>query len=139
MKQQPLLSVSQRGFTLIESLIALVLFAIIVLGSSVAIQQMLSTQKEMNISFIVVNEMQNRLQSAQDKTNVTNVCDRVSTLPYEINSSQKYYFGCSTEKISAGTKTIEWPVLAASTTSETVASNCAKGTLIDPTCYVVGR
>lgn len=139
MKQQPLLSVSQRGFTLIESLIALVLFAVIVLGSSVAIKHMLITQKEMNISFIVVNEMQNRLQSAQDKTDVINVCDRVLTTPYEINSSQKYYFGCFTEKISAGTKTIEWPVLAVSTISETVATDCAKGSVIDPTCYVVGR
>ena len=42
MKQQPLLSVSQGGFTLIESLIALLLFAIIVLGSSAAIKHMLS-------------------------------------------------------------------------------------------------
>ncbi|MBB4836724.1 type II secretion system protein [Acinetobacter schindleri] len=138
MKQQPLLSVSQGGFTLIESLIALLLFAIIVLGSSAAIKHMLSIQKDMNISFIVVNEMQNRLQGAHDKTDVINVCDRVLTTPYEINSSQKYYFGCSTKKISAETKTIEWPVLAVSTTSATVATNCAKG-IIDPTCYVVGR
>ncbi len=143
---QPLSSfANQRGFTLMESLIALVLFAIIILGSGTAIKSMLTTQKEMNVGFIVLNEMQKRLQEAQDKAATSGMCARISTTEYEINTENTYYFGCSTEKIvipgdnpPTTSKEIEWPILAASDDSETTAKNCAAGVL-DESCFIVGR
>ncbi|WP_436913948.1 PulJ/GspJ family protein [Acinetobacter schindleri] len=138
MKAQRLPFVNQQGVTLLESLIALILFSIIVLGSSAAIKQMLSTQKDMNISFIVINEMQQRLQKAQDKVNVGNVCDRVETTPFSINSELTYYFECTTKSLNIGGTEVKWPILAASSQSATIAKNCAADNL-DNSCYVVGK
>lgn len=133
---QPLSSfANQRGFTLMESLIALVLFAIIILGSGAAIKSMLTTQKEMNIGFIVVNEMQNRLQAAQTQTNVTNLCGRVSITDKSVGNTA-YHFKCFSQKMSTDWA-VEMPILVASEKAN-VLDSCITDTP-DPSCYVVGR
>lgn len=138
MKMQKLSFANQHGFTLLESLVALVIFAIIVLGSSAAIKHMFNNQKDMNMSFIVVNEMQKRLQNAQDKSDIANICDRISTSPLTVNSEFTYYFGCSTQSLTVNGVDIQWPILAASSQSVTIANNCAADTL-HSSCYVVGK
>lgn len=129
---------NQQGFTLLESLIALGLFAIIVLGSSAAIKHMLSTQRDMNISFVVINEMQKRLQQAQDKTHLGNICDRVNTTAFSVNDQLTYYFGCATTSMTVGSVDIEWPVLAASSLSQATAQSCAANN-VHYSCYIVGK
>lgn len=137
---QPLSSfANQRGFTLMESLIALVLFAIIILGSGTAIKSMLTTQKEMNVGFIVVNEMQKRLQQAQDKTDTSGMCARVSTDNFTV-AGKTFYISCSIAEITVSTtQKSEWPVLAASHVSLSIAQACAAGTSLHESCFVVGR
>lgn len=139
MKQPRSSFAKQRGFTLMESLIALVLFAIIILGSGTAIKSMLTTQKEMNIGFIVVNEMQKRLQDAQDETATLGMCARISTNNLSV-AGTTFYIGCSVQEITvSATQKVEWPVLAASSHSLSTANGCATGTTLHNSCFVVGR
>lgn len=127
----------QNGFTLLESLIALVIFSIIVMGSGAAISKMLTVQKNMNIDFLVINQMQEKLQSALNNDVGSSTC---SAAEFDQNieiAGQTYYVACAIENIPVGTTHIEWPVLAVSTNLAT-AQSCANGQL-DNSCYVVGR
>lgn len=124
MKVQKSSFAKQQGFTLIESLVALVLFSIIVLGSSAAIKQMFSSQRDMNLSFIVINELQKRLQQAQDKSDVNDICNRINTTSFNINTDLTYYISCKASSIPVGSVDIQWPVLAASSISQSVADSC---------------
>lgn len=127
----------QKGFTLIESLIALIIFSIIVMGSGAAISKMLTVQKNMNLDFLILNNMQEKLQSALNNNVGNNTC---SATEFDKNieiAGQTYYVACAVENIPVGTTTIEWPVLAVSTNLAT-AQSCANGQL-DSSCYVVGR
>ncbi|MQW93168.1 prepilin-type N-terminal cleavage/methylation domain-containing protein [Acinetobacter wanghuae] len=135
MKQPLSLFAKQRGVTLVESLISLLLFSIIVLGSGAAIKSMITTQKDMNIGFIIVNEMQNRLQAAQTQTSVANLCSRISTATKSIGNTT-YYFKCFTQRMSTDW-TVEMPILVASQKADVLDSCITNGP--DPSCYVVGR
>ena len=153
MKLQKSSFAKQQGFTLIESLVALVLFAIIVLGSSAAIKHMLNSQRDMNVSFVVINELQKRLQLAQDKSDISNICNRINTTSFSINTDLTYYISCKASSIPVGSIDVQWPVLAASSISQNVADSCLSHTYreVDSStltvderaphysCYIVGE
>lgn len=137
MKIQAMQSTKQKGFTLLESLVGLVIFSIIIFGSGLAISRMLNVQKDINTNYVIINEMQNRLQSAIQSTEGTPVpvCES-TTLKQNISFNGKVYIvKCGVIKV--GSSEVEWPVLAASTDA-TKATACAAGTASDD-CYIVGR
>ena len=140
MNKQTFKLTNQRGFTLIESLVGLIIFSIIAFGSGLAISRMLNVQKDMNINYIVINEMQNKLQTAM-QTTATNppatLCESPSLTSNIVVANTTFYVACATEKITVDTTIIEWPILAASK-NQAQATSCAQGTLSD-SCYVVGR
>lgn len=130
----------QNGFTLIESLVSLVIFSITVLGSGLTISRMINVQKDMNIDYIVINEMQNKLQIAMQASNShapTTLCSSPSLTSNIVVAAQTFYVSCGTEKIQVDTATIEWPILAAST-NQTTANACAQGNSSE-SCFIVGR
>ncbi|WP_179998998.1 type II secretion system protein [Acinetobacter sp. YH12239] len=148
MKVQKFKSTNQRGFTLLESLVGLLIFSIIVFGSGLAISKMLNTQRYMNIDNIVINELQNRLQTITISNDSTDVCASFNNQPavsksFTLNGNTYYiYCNLNSENMSetsgvAGTK-ITWPVLAAST-NESHAKTCAEGSIDGLDCYRVGR
>lgn len=135
MKMQTSLSCKQGGFTLIESLVALLIFSIIILGSGVALGRMLNVQKDMHVNFVITNLMQTRLQNAL--TNTSDVCSTIDQTQFSF-AEKTYYLACATEEITVDNATIPWPVLAASATNLTTAQSCATGAS-HADCYVVGR
>lgn len=140
MKKHKFKLTNQRGFTLLESLVGLVIFSIIVFGSGLAISRMINVQKDMNINYIVINEMQNKLQMAMQTTAANppaTLCQSPSLTSNIIVANTTYYISCGTEKITVGATVIEWPILAASTDAAKALS-CAQGTISD-SCYVVGK
>ena len=126
----------QQGFTLLESLVALVIFSIIILGSGVATSRMLNVQKNMNVDFVILNMMQNKMQNALSSTTGSNVCNAIN-LDSFVLANTTYYMACGTEKIEIDSTVVEWPVLAVSAVSSK-ATSCANGSA-DDSCYVVGR
>lgn len=136
MKQQTSHSFKQAGFTLLETLIALLIFSIIVLGSATAISRMLYAQKDMQQSAVIIQLMQNKLQQALNRSGGHHVCEAVNKDSF-IVAAETYYIACATERINVNTTAIEWPVLAVSK-NQTTAQACANGTA-NSSCYVVGR
>lgn len=128
---------NQQGFSLLESLIALLIFSIIVLGSGVAVSRMLNVQKDMNLNGIILNMMQTRLQNAATGSTSASICTTVDLTQFVL-SGKTYHVGCNTETIGSGTSMIAWPVLAVSNETLAIASECASGTS-HISCYVVGR
>lgn len=128
---------NQHGFSLLESLIALLIFSMIVMGSGVAISRMLNVQKEMNLNSVILNMMQTRLQNASNSSTTTNICNSVDVSQFSLGG-QPYYVGCSTDTIGSGTGMIAWPILAVSAKSQVIATGCASGTS-HISCYIVGR
>lgn len=137
MKQPISILSKQQGFTLIESLIALLIFSIIVMGSGAAISKMLHAQKDMHVNEIIINMMQSKLQNALTSTTPDNVCSSINLNSFEL-AKKNYFIGCATESIPVGTTAVKWPVLAVST-DQVTANACAEGTTVSETCYVVGR
>lgn len=136
MKQLTSISYKEQGFTLLESLVGLMLFSIVILGSGAAISKMLTAQKDLNTNFIIINMMQSKLQNALNNTNTGSVCTAVNKDSFVL-AGKTYYTACSIEKINMGATETEWPVLAVSTTLAE-AQTCANGTASD-NCYMVGR
>lgn len=145
MKKHNFKSISQQGFTLLESLVGLVIFSIIICGSGLAISKMLKTQSNMNIDNIIINELQSRLQIAQQMDATANLCE-ATAFKTNIEFKGKIYFvACaifSTDiealKSMSNPSKISWPVLTASAKSKAVAEQCAQGEA-DSSCYTVGR
>lgn len=126
-----------RGFTLIESLIALLIFSIIVLGSGIALQQMLIVQKDIGQNYVLLNAMQNRLQNALNHGVSNDLCTSVDLTSLIVNHTT-FYFACSTEIMNEiGTATY-WPILTASPDLKS-AQDCAAHPDTPNTCYIVGR
>ncbi|EZQ01310.1 type II secretion system protein [Acinetobacter sp. Ver3] len=136
---------NQQGFTLLESLVGLLIFSIIVFGSGLAISKMINSQRNMNIDNILINELQNKLQVAEQTETTANICEaEIFKSNIELNGTT-YFVACSllsTEiealKGSANPSQMTWPVLAASRESKAVAEQCAQGDLVT-SCYRVGR
>lgn len=137
MKARRSLYCKQHGATLIEVLVALILFSIIIVGSGTLLTQMLRTQKQMQVQSVIINLMQTRLQDALGSPGSTNVCTAIAKTTFSLDS-KTFYIGCATETIIKDTVSTTWPVLAASTVSQDDANACANGTLTN-TCYVVGK
>lgn len=135
MKMQISLSCKQCGFTLVESLVALLIFSIVILGSGVALARILNVQKNMHADFVIANLMQTRLQNAL--TNNSDVCSSVDQTQFNF-ADKTYYLACATEQITVNSASIEWPILAASSVSLAAAQTCATGSF-NSECYVVGR
>lgn len=127
---------NETGFTLIETLVGLIIFTIVLLANGKVMSNVLKLQAESNIQLVVIDVMQSRLQEAQINPTGANVCDNVDTTDLTINNVV-YYLACSTEKIEKDDVIVEWPVLGASTDSSK-AQLCAEGST-DISCYVVGR
>lgn len=128
----------QQGFTLLESLVALAIFSIVVLGSGMVMSRMLNIQQHMYVDDIIVNEMQSRLQQRMLMPDQTAVCaDPRLTQNIELNQ-RIYYVACGREQIQIGeTDSVQWPVLAVSDNAAH-AQACASG-IQHASCYVVGR
>lgn len=126
----------QQGFTLLESLVALVIFSIIILGSGVATSRMLNAQKNMNVDFVILNMMQSKMQNALTSRVGGNICGAIN-LDSFVLANTTYYMACGKERIQIDSTVVEWPVLAVSSVSSK-ATSCANGTA-DDSCYVVGR
>ena len=128
---------SQQGFTLLESLVALLIFSIVVFGSGLAISRMLNVQKDMNMDYIIINEMQNKLQNTVIATGSNNVCDAPSLKQNIQLNGKTYYVACGTEKITVSGSIVEWPVLAVSLDAGQ-AQGCVDG-ILSSSCYIVGK
>ncbi|WP_180028306.1 type II secretion system protein J [Acinetobacter sp. YH16032] len=138
-------SINQQGFTLLESLVGLLIFSIIVFGSGLAISKMLNTQRNMNIDNILINELQNKLQIAEQTATTATICDADIFKTNIVINETTYFVACalfSTEiealKGSSNSSQMSWPVIAASSESKIVAQQCAQGVL-GASCYRVGR
>lgn len=145
MKKLLSISSNQRGFTLIETMVAMVIFAIVVLGSVAAIKWILRSQGDSLVNSTIINEMQNRLQRASAPTG--------SDCPSSLSTSSgipiglvNYYIGCAimeTPLPSDSSIKIKWYVLGADTT-QAKANQCASDA-VDSTktpssdCYIVGK
>ncbi len=133
------ISFKQQGFTLLEALIALVVFSIIILGSGTVLSRMLHTQKDIHVQSIIINQMQARLQGAVvNNTPTSGLCGAINKDSILIDG-HTYYVGCGIEQIVKNGIVTEWPVLAISSTSQESSDRCADGTNITTDCYIVGK
>ena len=131
-------STKQQGFTLLESLVALAIFSIVVLGSGLVMSRMLHVQKNMYVDDIIINEMQNRLQNSMISSGAQQACQSAALKQNIQIDGQSYYVGCATEEIRVSeSAVVEWPVLAVSHNAAH-AQACATG-IQHRSCYVVGR
>lgn len=131
-------STKQQGFTLLESLVALVIFSIVMFGSGLVISRMLNVQKEMNVDEIIISELQSRLQNTMSVADSNEIC----AMPELTQNLQLegiiYHVRCSTEEIKMASNVVtKWPVLAVSKNAAE-AQDCAAGGY-HASCYVVGR
>jgi prepilin-type N-terminal cleavage/methylation domain-containing protein len=133
MKKTASILAKQRGFTILEALIGMVIFVIIIMGSGLMLKQTLFVQKEINVGTIVVNTIQERLQTA---SGAADVCDSVDKTPFAV-ANQNYYIDCINEQIDTDGITTYWPVIGVST-SDALAAACADGHDVAD-CYVIGR
>lgn len=133
-------SSEQSGFSLLESLVGLALFAIIFLGTSAALKHLTRVQTQINSSLVITNILQARLQNALGYAGGGNICSAVNQNAFSLGEhEQMYYVFCSVEEHDlANTQTkVQWPFLVAST-SQNEAQECATGTAHE-SCYIVGR
>ena len=135
----------QRGFTLIEALIALLIFAFVVAGAALTMKHLLRTQKDVHVSSIVLDLMQERLQGVVGNPSAASgdICDSINKNAFEV-AGEDFYLGChsqiTTVTVDTGvTVDLKWPVLSASNTSQAEATGCADGSDIKDTCYMVGN
>lgn len=137
MKQHSSKFFKQQGFTLLECLVALMIFSIIILGSSTAISRMLSMQKDMNLNAIILNTIQTRLQNASNSGINSNICSSINLNEFVI-ANKTYYIGCASESMPIVDNSVAWPIVAVSDEDQATATSCASGTM-HASCYVVGR
>lgn len=134
-KNQKLMLSKTRAFSLIETLVGLLIFAIVLLANGKALNTFLKLQTESNIQLIVIDVMQSRLQKAVVSA-TADPCDGVTLDEFAIHGTT-YYIACVVETINKNGAIAKWPVLAVGNT-ESHAQSCAAGTET-ASCYVVGR
>lgn len=64
MKSLASINHNQRGVGLVEALVSVALSSIVILGAAYATGKMLTSQQQSNLQYIVINELQARLQNA---------------------------------------------------------------------------
>lgn len=135
----------QRGFTLIEALIALLIFAFVVAGAALTMKHLLRTQKDVHVSSIVLDQMQERLQGVVGNPSAAsgNICASINKDKFKV-AGEDFYIGCAVATapvpVASGVNVdLKWPVLSASNTSQAEATGCADGSDIKDTCYMVGN
>ena len=130
----------QRGFTLLEALVALVIFAMVILGRGMVMKYLLKTQKDIHVSPIVLDQMQERMQGVLGNPSSAsgNICDSINKNSFVLDG-QTFYLGCHVETDSSSGVDIKWPILAASSTSQAEADGCADGSALKVGCYVIGK
>ena len=128
----------QGGFSLLEALVGLALFAIIFLGTSAALKHLTRAQTQINSSLVITNILQARLQNALGYAGGGNICSAVNQDSF-ILGEHTYYTFCSMEEhdLAHTQAKIQWPFLVAST-SQNEAQECATG-VVHESCYIVGR
>ncbi len=129
---------NQKGFSLLEVLIALVIFSIVILGTSQVMNHMLKSQKEINIQSIILGQLQARIQGAVEHSQSNDVCSSINQEAFEVNG-EEYFVACGVNEIVTGNYVIEWPVLAASSKGEEAAELCAILKELTDDCYMVGH
>ncbi len=129
---------NQKGFSLLEILIALVIFSIVVLGTSQIMNYILKSQKEISIQSIILDQLQARIQSVFEYKVSGDVCNSINQEEFEVNG-KTYYIGCDVNKIVTDGYVTEWPVLAASLTGKEAAELCATSKKLTDDCYMVGN
>lgn len=142
MRKQTLMSSKQQGFTLLEALVALIIFSVIVVGSGVVLNWILKTQTNAYINGIIIDQMQARLQGAiVSPLSASNPCNSIDKTPFSVDG-QTYHISCDIQPIAVNSTTINWPILAVSTTQDSAdacASAVVTNTPPDLTCYIVGQ
>jgi prepilin-type N-terminal cleavage/methylation domain-containing protein len=137
-KVSPYKLTKQQGFTLLESLIALVIFSIVMFGSGLVISRMINIQKEMNIGDLITSELQSRLQNSTAITGANEICNSPKLVENIYLEGITYYVRCATEEIKTSANAVtKWPVLAVSQ-DQAQAQACATG-IQHASCYVVGK
>lgn len=138
MKQLTSISYKEQGFTLLESLVGLMLFSIVILGSGAAISKMLTAQKDLNTNFIIINMMQSKLQNALNAPMTGNICDSINKDNFTLGG-KTYYTACSTIEVDSSVSNTTWPILAVSQTLAEAQSCVSTSIPTDHNCYIVGR
>lgn len=129
---------NQKGFSLLEVLIALIISSIVILGTSTMMNYILKSQKEISIQSIIINQLQARIQGVFKYTISGDVCNSINQEAFEVNG-KTYYIGCDVNKIVTGSYVTAWPVLAASLEGEDAAELCATSKKLTDDCYMVGN
>lgn len=128
-----------QGFTLIEALVAFLIFALVLLANGGLLKDMLKVQKDSNEQMIVADILQERLLSATLNPNVASQCQNLDTTNFTFANTQ-YFVACAiVSSTDAGTgMVVEWPALAASSVSQAQAQSCLSGAVTSD-CFVVGK
>ena len=129
---------NQKGFSLLEVLIAVVIFSIVILGTSQVMNHMLKSQKEINIQSIILGQLQARIQGAVEHSQSNDVCSSINQEAFEVNG-EEYFVACGVNEIVTGNYVIEGPVLAASSKGEEAAELCAILKELTDDCYMLGH
>ncbi|MHA3050645.1 prepilin-type N-terminal cleavage/methylation domain-containing protein [Acinetobacter sp. ANC 4639] len=110
MKHIHLTNLGQKGSTLLEALVALLLTSIIALGGAVSIGKILQAHRQSNIQQIAVSQLRVLLQSG------SSLCTTTSTPTISVNNTTLNVSVTCTEKsitVNGGTAvTIKKPVLS---------------------------
>lgn len=129
---------NQKGFSLLEVLIALVIFSIVILGTIKMMNHILKSQKEISIQSIIFDQLQARIQGVFEYNLSSDVCSSINQEKFEVNG-EEYYIGCGVNEIATGSYVIEWPVLATSLNGKEAAELCATSKELTDDCYMVGN
>ncbi|MHA3061754.1 prepilin-type N-terminal cleavage/methylation domain-containing protein [Acinetobacter sp. ANC 4636] len=109
MKPTHLTNLGQKGSTLLEALVALLLTGIIALGGAVSIGKILQTHRQSNIQQIAVSQLRVLLQSG------SSLCTTTSTPTISVNNTTLNVSVTCTEKsitVNGAAVTIKKPVLS---------------------------
>lgn len=137
MKKSPLRLFNQKGISLIEALVAFLIFSLVLLANGTLLSGMFKSKKESNIQSIIVDILQERLQSTSVDPDAISLCANILGNNISLGGKQ-YYVACTVLTKQENGVTVQWPVLAASGVSASNAQQCSSGNITDD-CFVVGR
>lgn len=139
MKAASLSLSKQHGFSLIEVLISLVIFSVVLLGSSQTMGYVLKSQATMQLQAKVINELQIRLEnvdyeSRSEENADTGICSFIKTSSFNV-AEKLYYINCYEVEIKKDEKVLNTrPVLTASSTD----AQCLINGTPNANCFILG-